>query len=83
MKELFLGLRLVNVYFDGQKDLEGEKTILKPFKLNFIMPLKFCSLILFLHETENPLIIGVISATYGHCLPVRNCVIVLHISLYV
>lgn len=38
------------------------------------MPLKFCSLILFLHETENPLLLELlISATYGHCLPVRLC----------
>lgn len=41
------------------------KTILKPFKLDFIMPLKFCYLILFLHETKSPLIIELISATYG------------------
>ena len=40
------------------------KTILKPFKLDFIMLLKFCSLILFLQETENPLIIELISATF-------------------
>ena len=40
------------------------KAILKPFKLDFIMLLKFCSLILFLHETENPLIIELISSTF-------------------